>query len=241
MQSCSNLIIGAEIADFSIRWNYVARSFPGALPYAVYRDKELVGMYAHAPACPQGETVRWERRYGSHTHVLWLSPDLNWSLEYGRLDWPDADQRVVLVGEMNPYRGRPDFDMYDLPVRASGHRLRTLVLGVPRVEYYRRFVRRNLCVEKWSAPAARKRAAELCEEFPTQTFVLLGKKVRDAFGIYSVKDFDVIQRERTVVLLPHPSGLCRAWGEDGAFARARAVLGEACPWLSDVLGTRCND
>lgn len=241
MQSCSNLTFGAEIPDFSVRWNYVARTFPGALPYVMYHDKERVGMHTHALGCPQGETMRWERSYGQHTHALWASPNLEWTLEYGRSDWPDAAQRVVLVGEMNPYQDRPDFDLYDLPVRASGHRLRTLVLDVPRVDYYRRFVMRNLCVERWSAPAARKRAAELAEACPTQTFVLLGKKVRDAFGIYSAKDFDVIQRERTVVLLPHPSGLCRAWNEPGAVRRAQAVLVEACPGLRGVIRGRCND
>ena len=32
-----------------------------------------------------------------------------------------------------------------------------------------------------------------------------------------------------LVSLPHPSGLCRAWNEPSAVARARDILRRACP------------
>ena len=49
-------------------------------------------------------------------------------------------------------------------------------------------------------------------------------KVCSGFGI-PFRPFEVFGKNR--IVLPHPSGLNRMWGEPGAFDRARAVLREA--------------
>jgi hypothetical protein len=156
------------------------------------------------------------------------------------------DIPVVLVGEDNPHDKEPFFDLYDVPVNSAGARLRTKILGCSRAVYFGPDVHRaNLCRGKWSAPKAREEAARLARLHPTATFVLLGKKVRDAFGIYQLDGDETIRvirgknwvselvsQPRTVVLLPHPSGRCRAWNEPGAIERARWALRDAgLGWL----------
>lgn len=234
----SNLSLGNDARQLGVFSGYIARNFPGALPYVVYRGQERAGEYASvAEVLPHIERSGWSRDTRKLPYARWILEDGAYSVEFGREDWDDAGERVVLVGELNPYQDKADFDLYDLPDRASGHRLRTLVLGVSRENYFRRFVRRNLCVEKWSAPAARKRASELAQEFPTRVFVLLGKKVQDAFGLYVAASFEaIVHPERAVVCLPHPSGLCRAWREPGSFDRARKTIIQCAPHLVGILG-----
>lgn len=151
---------------------------------------------------------------------------------------PPAPPRVVLVGENNPYSERPQFDLYDDPPGSAGGRLRRVILGVSRATYHGPDVHRaNLCRRFWSAPRAREEAARLARLHPQDAvFVLLGKKVQQAFGLYQHEGdapFRVVRgpREgggtRLVALLPHPSGRCRHWNAPGAIARAREVLVEA--------------
>lgn len=138
---------------------------------------------------------------------------------------------VVLVGELNPYGIDPKYALFDLPQRASGHRLRTLVLGVER-RTYMSFKRHNLCTGSYSKREAEQEAGRLYLEVydsrkvSDAVFVLLGRKVATAFGCGSMNPFT---REGRWVLLPHPSGLCREWNVPGAYARAQDVLREAAP------------
>lgn len=140
--------------------------------------------------------------------------------------------KPLLVGEVNPYGSRPKYALYPEPERATGDRLCRLVMGLEHDDYLERFDRANLCTGKWSAPAARSRAIDLIVEVGHHPIVLLGVKVAGAFGVDKAP-FQVIRHyiagaaPRTVVVLPHPSGLCRAWNVPGAFDRARAVLREA--------------
>lgn len=137
-------------------------------------------------------------------------------------------KKPLLVGELNPYGADPDFALYPLPARASGDRLCRLVMGLRRGQYLAAFDRVNLCTGKWSAPAARKRADELCADDERQLFVLLGVKVSAAFLPGKPKAFTIEQRcAGTFVVLPHPSGLCRVWDEPGSVERARKLLTEA--------------
>lgn len=159
---------------------------------------------------------------------------------------------IVVVGELNPYGVDPRYALYDEPKQASGYRLRTLVMGLRRTTYFR-LKKVNLCTGIWSAKAAREAAHALLVEHANQTddtLILLGRKVVGAFfcgpdGLdprdtpqpftrsfcrYSVVGGSTTEREReNLVILPHPSGLNRSWGEPGAFERARALLREACP------------
>lgn len=139
-----------------------------------------------------------------------------------------SGNRVVLVGEANPYGADPRYALYCEPSNSAGGRLCNLILQMGRNEYVRTFDRVNLCPQKWSMPVARARAEQL--RVVGAPLVLFGSKVCDAFGLAFVPFSTVaIKGEGLPFLrLPHPSGLCRLWGEDGGtivnFARARALI-----------------
>lgn len=120
--------------------------------------------------------------------------------------------RPLLVGESNPYGANPRFALYPMPERSAGGRLCRLVLGMRMAEYLRSYDRANLCAGKWAAAASRAEAARLATS-RTAPIVLLGANP-----------------SANAAVLPHPSGLCRLWSEQGAFERARAALRAAgCP------------
>jgi uracil-DNA glycosylase len=67
----------------------------------------------------------------------------------------------------------------------------------------------------------------VCED-DRAVVVLLGARVAQAFAL-KFTPFSVVAacNPAQFVILPHPSGLSRAWNEPGAFDRARGVLREA--------------
>ena len=132
--------------------------------------------------------------------------------------------KSLLVGETNPYGADPHWALYPSPPGCTGHRLCYLVLGLSGDEYLERFDRVNLCVGKFRMADARDSAKRLGDKYRGSVKVLLGRKVCSAWNV-DFKPFTIIDAE--VVILPHPSGLNRMWGEAGAFDRARAVLHEA--------------
>lgn len=144
--------------------------------------------------------------------------------------------RPLLVGESNPYGSNPEFALYPLPERSAGGRLCRLVLGMRMAEYLRAYDRANLCDGRWSAPTARAEALG-CPPHGRPDRAL-GARVAAAFAL-DFEPFTARQQRivgdgaawsATLVVLPHPSGLCRLWNEPGAFERARAVLRVAgCP------------
>lgn len=156
---------------------------------------------------------------------------------------PPAPVPVVFVGEDNPHNTQPFFDLYDDPPGSAGWRLRTKILGISREVYFGPDVyRADLCRGKWSAPAARQEAERLKHTHPRAVFVLLGRKVRDAFAYFptyaaqaetfEVFDGSAITGRRRVVLLPHPSGRCRYWSEPDAVEKVQGVLSAAgLGWL----------
>jgi hypothetical protein len=139
--------------------------------------------------------------------------------------------KVLLLGEQNPYGGDPSFALYPAPDGCAGHRLCRLVLGISRAEYLRRFDRRNVLERpgKWSVREARTEASRILGDH--RRVVALGAKVAAALGL-STKPFSVHklllhgEEERLVLVLPHPSGLCRVWNVPGAFERARKMITE---------------
>ena len=136
--------------------------------------------------------------------------------------------RPLLVGECNPYGGRPMFALYPYPDRSSGARL-AHILGLTRKNYLLRFERTNLCVDRWSIRAARLAADSILAKRPVcpievTPIILLGSKVCQAFGV-AYEPFCGIRNFR---MLPHPSGRNRIWNDPRAAERARALLEE---WL----------
>lgn len=145
--------------------------------------------------------------------------------------------RPVLVGEANPYGGDPYYALYPSPDGCSGHRLCCLVLGMTRVAYLRTFDRVNLCPRDWSMKLAR---AFACNNVGKRC-VLLGAKVCKAHCVPYVPFTQQLFVGEPVLVLPHPSGLCRLWNEPGAFGRAREAVGEFLPEIRELLGVGGDD
>ena len=143
----------------------------------------------------------------------------------------EVTRRVFLVGESNPYSTDPRYALYPLPANASGGRL-ARILGMQATEYLRAFERRDLLSGKWSAPEARVAANTLRGELRDgEALVLLGTKVAAAFGYV----YEPLTRHRglvhgevgyEVLLIPHPSGLNRAWHDPAMAPRVRAAVNE---------------
>lgn len=131
--------------------------------------------------------------------------------------------KPLLVGEANPYGADPSFALYPEPRGAAGDRLCRKIMGLSGGAYMARFDRVNLCPEKWRRAEARERAAKLLEG-KHEVFVLLGSKVREAFLGAPCTTGIAKLHGKTLVCIPHPSGLCRAWGVPGAYDEARALL-----------------
>lgn len=144
----------------------------------------------------------------------------------------EATFKVLLVGEDNPYGQDPRFALYHRPRHASGNRLRQH-LGL-RDATYERLRKVNLCSKAWAIAEARARAEEIkhCSYQWNQTIVLLGAKVRGAFGFASAEFFSVTIAAGLTpmfVVLPHPSGLSRPWNHAGAREEARKLLRSVAP------------
>lgn len=137
--------------------------------------------------------------------------------------------KPLLVGEANPYQTDPRlaqrFALYPDPPGCAGWRLCKLVMGLEPADYLTRFDRANLCDGKWGMREARARAAEIQKRLGVS--VLFGAKVCSAFDVEFKPFAAYITGSNDFVILPHPSGLSRAWNEPGAFERARGVLREA--------------
>ncbi len=146
------------------------------------------------------------------------------------------------------------YALYPDPERCAGWNLCHRVMQLDEDEYLRRFDRVNLCDGKWGMKEAREHAGALTIKYllswvdenalaassPHKSFVLCGSKVCSAFtgaarlrGLPEVSfqpftiNTEYWSKMLPLVILPHPSGLSRAWNEPGAHERARAVLREA--------------
>lgn len=149
---------------------------------------------------------------------------------------------ITLVGEQNPYGGDVHYALYPHPDGCAGHRLCRLVLGMTRDAYLRSFRRVNLCGGPWKIADARERALSLRNDAMTgDRFILCGAKVCAAFGTPFTPMEESGMGVVRLLVLPHPSGLCRLWNVDGAFQRARDAVLRMCPELGGVLGVGDND
>lgn len=131
--------------------------------------------------------------------------------------------RPLLVGEDNPLGGSARNGLLPFPRGRAGDRLRR-ILGLSDREYLRGFERVNLCpAGPWSAKVARDAADRLHGDhhLTGQPLVLLGAKVAAAFGFAYLQFVEV---EPGVLVLPHPSGRCRAWNDPAATHKARRAL-----------------
>lgn len=149
---------------------------------------------------------------------------------------------ITLVGECNPYNADERYALYPHPERSAGGRLCRLILGMRITTYVSKTERINLVVGPWSESGAKYRAASLMAVFRRSKprVVLLGAKVCRSFGVpydpFSVVKNNSILGDTEYLVLPHPSGLCRIWNEDGSYKNARDAVAAFCPDISPLLG-----
>lgn len=151
---------------------------------------------------------------------------------------------MIVVGEVNPYGADPRFALYHEPPHAAGGRLRDILLMSVRA--YVQIAKVNLCVGTWSLLAARVAALAIAQRARVEghgTVVLLGRKVAQAFYVdldffetmtvvpaqTTLGDAPTTTPGLTLALLPHPSGLSRAWNDPTAAARARRLIRQLEP------------
>lgn len=171
--------------------------------------------------------------------------DARWPREMGNWCSGCRAPRVLLVGELNPYGANPFLALYHLPRGASGDRLRE-ILGLADAAYARRLAKVNLCTGRWSDPRARAAAQFLLDTTREEVLVLLGCRVREAFGGPAFFEQETRrlpdlarpgqERTRVLVTIPHPSGRNLLWNDPDAGRRARAVLLAAAPWVYSEAG-----
>lgn len=147
--------------------------------------------------------------------------------------------KVTIVGESNPYGGDGYFALYPSPAGCSGERLCCLILSMRRLDYLHVFCRTNLCEGSWKLRDARIKAQRLRSEAFTENgkLILLGAKVCKAFGV----TYEVFSADERQLVLPHPSGLCRAWSVPGTFERAREAVKHFAPHLAELIGVYKGD
>lgn len=133
-------------------------------------------------------------------------------------------KKIVLVGEMNPYGSDPRYALFCKPDRSAGGRLQRLILEMSPADYLRDTIRYNLCEGKWSIVKAREEASRIKSHHSEDVIVILGRAVAGAFGLSDCKPFSV---NGNFVIIPHPSGRCLTWNEEGAFKRARDLIQSA--------------
>lgn len=133
------------------------------------------------------------------------------------------------------HRMRGYLALHHRPENSAGDRLMR-ILDVP-LDWYQGVERRNLCACRWDLAEARDEAARLVEERGDRLYVLLGRRVATAFLVRWAPFFSRVHRDRAtryrrrvdpigerLVVLPHPSGLCRAWNDRRSDEAARWAL-----------------
>ena len=133
--------------------------------------------------------------------------------------------KPLLVGELNPHGSDPRHALFPYPKNGSGGRLCYKILGMSRLQYMSTFDRVNLCTGKWDRKKAAEKALEIIGETGPRIIVMLGAKVTRAFMYKYYVPFIYHQKYgKTMVTLPHPSGLNRIWNDEKNFRGARAMM-----------------
>lgn len=138
--------------------------------------------------------------------------------------------KILLVGELNPYGADPEYALYPLPVHASGARLQA-ILGLTLRQYLKEHDRVNLCTGEWNPRVAVEHAQTIHAGRADGTGVVLcGVKVAAAFrraAAFTASEFTPLSlAEHNKIhycVLPHPSGLNRMWNVPEVAEKARAL------------------
>ncbi len=141
--------------------------------------------------------------------------------------------KVLIVGESNPFGGGDEFALYPAPDGCSGHRLCCLILGMRQDDYLEAFDRCNLVQGKWSIVAARKKA----ESLRNRRVILCGSRVCAAFGVPFQPLLPLMAAEYLdTLILPHPSGRNLIWNQDGIMEDVRTLVSSFAPEVAHLIG-----
>jgi uracil-DNA glycosylase len=132
--------------------------------------------------------------------------------------------KVLFVGEAPSADGHGTVEPFS---GRSGKRLATLC-GMEHLEWLRSCARVNLlpCQPEGGWPAKEARAAaERLDLGEAKVVICCGKRVALAFRFcgWSLQPYEWVGG-RTIALIPHPSGRCRAWNDPEVAARVREFL-----------------
>ena len=139
---------------------------------------------------------------------------------------------VLIVGEINPYRARPDRALWYEPRSSSGDRLRR-IMGLTDAQYLEYVARANLCAEKWSVEggAGRVPTCSTSGRTPSSSSSApgCGRRAADRRPSRFADSRDC--PPCYLVGLPHPSGRCRIWNDPLMVDLARTALERAAPGI----------
>jgi len=153
----------------------------------------------------------------------------------------DFGSRVLVVGECVPEGHDREEALAAGRPGSIGNRLMN-ILGMSERNFASRLERVNLCSGGWNREEARDSAEWLVGEFSRLPyFLLLGRRVREAFGGESsyvrvgrscYLGYRVSE-DLTIVGIPHPSGRCREWNDARTVVEVRRFLSAVVrdfPW-----------
>jgi len=143
--------------------------------------------------------------------------------------------RILLIGEANPFGGDSYYALYPVPTGCAGWRLCHIAFGMYAADYLKIFDRVNLCPAHWRDAAAKDEAARLRAESRDGRMVFCGAKVARAFGL-PFEPFCRRGPNNNWLILPHPSGKNRLWDKPDAVALTRQALLKMAPELEPVVG-----
>lgn len=135
--------------------------------------------------------------------------------------------KPLLIGMNNPGSQKPEHAFYPWPPRCSGARILSFInfhekmSGMDmtsRHDFLDMFDRMNVLQEPaWDQKAARMQAPRVLTEMRGRRSFVFGFKTSDALGLKRTQglDFVLFDIDPTIeyVVLPHPSGMCRAYND----------------------------
>ncbi len=142
--------------------------------------------------------------------------------------------KPLLIGQAPGPRSRPEYPLFPYPAQSAGARLQTFA-GLTRGQYLRGFDRMNLLNEfpgkdphrkgdNFPLAKAAQRAEELRPLLMDRRVILIGRYVAKSFGYDRTPFFEWCHDSFDFCIVPHPSGLSRAYNEPEPREMLKSVM-----------------